>query len=535
MNEIMKAFLLVFLTIPLGFSGTALDKVNDDSPEVTDQQEEASKRYIHQGLAQKKTEDMCADGRGGFSDICDEDHYAFDSGGMRTLETLLPALTAAYAMFSSMGPGGKFDAQKTDKAGNLVEPPPNADGSPGEPETTEETDYCGYIAMVSEAAGTAYTALKDENIEANYESAEPEARQAASFYAIADSHKTMAKGAQMQFYSWTATSACYVAYLTQAAYQGDWKVKAKLGASVVIAMYYQKKTDAHKEREKLLIQMAGELPQAGDCNPYTKKSCFCAEETSANSDPSNFRNFCVPRELANRSGKGKDAFVCVDQKGKADAECACVKTNTCIDRKLKIAGVNLGLGSTVMRDPLAALRPISKGFSDAGVNAAAGRNLALARKTLKNLKLKNVPKLNSKQKNIAKGLFKSGLPKAASLVLAKGFKGAGAKLPSSATAGLSGGRLGRFGKNKKAVAAISSRIRKGRSNTKARNKRGNPFSRFGKKRAKNSAGVHIEDWAKKAEREAEIVNDTSKGIFDIISYRYRISAWRQFKENLTSD
>ncbi|MFT6633220.1 MAG: hypothetical protein ACJAS4_003190 [Bacteriovoracaceae bacterium] len=517
---------------------SAFDSVMDEPTSVED--EAKGELYIHQGIADKKVSEMCADGKGGYKDICDEDQHAFAEGGMRTLETLLPALTKAYAMFSMMGgSAGGFTANSLDKEGNQIYQ--DTDGktkgvtqeTEGATEKTEnKPDYCGYIAMVGEGASAAYTLVKNEKTEENFKSEKPEARQAASFYALADNHKTMEKGAKVQMGVWSATAACYVAYATQAAYQGDWKVYAKMAAAGFIGLYYKKKADAHGERADLLEQMAKDLPSAGDCNPFSNKSCFCAEETSIVSDPINFRNVCLPEILAKRTGDEDKAFVCADASGNADLECDCIKSNTCADRKLKIAGINLGLGPTVLKDPLAAMKPISKGFGGADVDAAANRNLALANKTLKKFNPEKAPNLNNDQKKIANELFKNGIPKAAAAYLAKGFGGSGsATLPSSALSGLGSSPSGKsirrtnLSKNKKGTFKSGGTIR-GKS-TRGRS----AFGKFGKKKgSKNTQAIHIEDFAKKAEREAEIVTDTSKGIFDIISYRYKVSAWREFKD-----
>lgn len=531
----MKSFGLIFpmlLSIQFAIANSESAYEEFDNPvtetNVVDQQK--GEEYIHQGLATKRTNEMCSDGRNGYKDICDEEKYGFKDGSMRKLEALVPALTTAYSMFNTMANlqgGGGLTATKM-KDGNPVM-------KDGEPETESKPDYCGYIGMIGEAANTAYTALQNDKTENNYKKEKPEARQAASFYAVAESHKTMEKGAKVQMGVWGATGACYVAYATQAAYQGDWKVYAKMGAAAFITMYYKKKADAHAERQKLLKQMAKELPQAGECNPFTAANCFCAEETSAASDPINFRNICLPQEIAARSADGKEAFVCADQSGKADPTCECEKTNTCVDRRLKVAGVNLGLGPTTLKDPLSALKPLSKGFSDGSVDRANRNNQALVKKALKNFKPTSIPNLNNKQKKIANDLFKNGIPKAAAAYMAKGLGGSSkGSIPSGALAGLNGSPLKARtnGKNSIVINNGGNKFKSG-GTLRGKKSRSNAFGKFGKKRSRSNKGsaIEIEGFAKKAEREAEIVKDTSKGIFDIISYRYKMSAWREFKDS----
>lgn len=518
---------------------SAFDSVMEEP--TTPEDSAKAEVYIHQGMADKKAQEMCEEGKGGYDDLCEEDKYAFSGGGMRKLEVLLPALTKAYSMFNMMGgSGGGLTAKSLDSKGNQIY---EKDGvtkgvtkdTEGATEKTEsKSDYCGYIGMAGEAASTAYTMVKNDKTENNFKSEKPEARQVASFYALAENHETMEKGAKFQMGVWSATAGCYVIYATQAAYSGDWKVYAKMGAAGFIAMYYKKKADAHAERAELLKKMAKDLPGAGDCNPFTNKSCFCAEETSVVSDPINFRNICIPKPLLGRGEEEDDAFVCSDVNGKADLDCDCIKSDTCADKRLKVAGINLGLGPTVLKDPLAAMKPISKGFGGADVDAAARRNLALANKTLKNFKPKKAPKLNKDQKKLASAFLKSGMPKAAAAYLGKGFGGSSSgSLPPGATSGLGGGGLNKYKSNGALAAINKAKFKKGNS-VRGKSKRGSRgFNRFGKKKSrKNTKAIHIEDFAKKAEREAEIVNDTSRGIFDIISYRYKMSAWREFKDSI---
>lgn len=533
---------LILLTFTLGLFNPAWSNILDDTVEEQNDETpaedyERGENYINQGLAQQKKEELCAESRGGYSDLCTEDKKAFDGGMNRKLETMLPALTTAYGMISMAG-GNNFDAKVSKEDGSEGFQMKQEKGPDGEmvdtdkAKTEEKKDYCSYIAMVSEAGATAYTKLQNDKTEANFQKTKGETAQAASFYALADNQKSMAKSAKFQFYSWTGTAACYVAYATQAQYQGDWKVWAKLGASTFIASFYKKKVDAHKERAKLLEQMASELPQKGDCNPFTDASCFCAQESSKTFDPINYNNVCVPKELSKRSGKGQEAFVCVDQSLKADAECNCAKTNSCADKQLRVSAPSVGLKPIMLKDPLKAFKPIRKGFAGADVDTAANRNFALANKALKKFKPNNGVKLSNKQKKVAQSLFKNGIPKTTAALIAKG--GDKGKLPASATSGLRRGGFGNIKLNKNAIASIQRNTQKGRTLRSAKRNNGG-FNRFiKKKRGRNGNAIHIQDFGSKAQREAEIVKDSSKGIFEIISYRYKVSAWREFQDSMNA-
>lgn len=533
--------LTILLLCPI-FALAQSESAFDDTNELSLAEEEASETYVHQGIAADKYQEMCnSKNRDKYKDICSEDQLAFEGGIFKSLEIFLPALTKAYALFNTVGGGGKMEARVLNEQGQQEyvskidgkeekyfadEPKSDRDTASKE----EHTDYCGYIAVVSEAASTAYMLVRNQKTEQNYTSNKPEAKQAASFYALADNHKDMGKAAKVQAGVWAATAGCYAIYVAQAQYRGDWKVYAKLGASVFIAGFYKKKADAHKERANLLTQMAKDLPQAGDCNPFTERTCFCSEESSYSTDPGNFNKYCVPAIMAARN-QSNDAYVCTNQKGETDTACECTKTNTCIDRTLKLASANLGLSPTVMRDPIAAIKPLSKGFGTANIQDASDKSLALAKKALKSFNPNTSIPLNSTEKGLAKDFSLEGISPAAAALMAK-TKTRNAALPKSATSFGSGFSLKPRKAATNSVAKInSSDFQKGNT-IRTQNRSGSSFPKFGKKRS-NKGGVVIDDrFDQKALREAEILPENNgKGIFEVISTRYQKRAWNnEFRE-----
>ena len=533
--NLMKIILLL-ISAQLSF---AQDSAFDDieSSAVSAKEEYDSQNYIHQGIAQKEYKELCQSEDNKFSDICTEDQYAFDKGGFKTLEVLLPALTKAYALVSGMSGGGKFTAKSMDEKGNQLFTKEGKDvpkGTEGATEKTEQkTDYCSYISMVSEAASTAYMTLRNEKTQSNYESEKPEARQAGAFYATADNQKDMAKAADIQFYVWTGTAGCYAVYASQAQFRGDWKVYAKLGASTFIAYYYKKKADAHKERAKILTEMAKKLPQAGDCNPFTQRACFCNEESSYTVDPTNFNKYCMPAILAARN-QANDAYVCADQNAKVDATCECKKTNTCIDRRLVAAGVDLGLGATLMKNPISSLKHLTDGYGSAGINAASAKNLALAKSALKNFKPTESITLSDAEKGLAKDYISAGIPKAAAMYLSKSRTPSNAALPSSLTS--VGSSLGSpKGSSAQKLEKLNDvNFKTGNSTRTKSSSANNPFDRFNKKSSTNKASIIVDEYEEKALREAEILKDESQGIFDVISTRYKKRAWVEFQDSFNN-
>lgn len=532
---------LMISTLLLGsFQSTAQEAAFDESKELTLEQEQASETYIHQGRAQKKSFEMCKDGQGGFKDICTENKNAFDGGMNKTIEAMLPIVTKAYSMIMMVS-GSKVQGNKLDSNDNQMYTSADSgkDYSPGEGEpvagdekaTEEKTDFCQYIPMAGEAINIVMAKNDNDVSQKNYVKAKPEAKQAASFYTLAKTHKNQAKASKMQFTVWGATAGCYTALVATSYVNPDWKLYAKLGGSALIAAFYKKKADAHKKRARTLEEMAKKLPQGGDCNPFTETSCFCNEDSSYAVDAKNYMDFCVPKPLVSRN-KNNDASYCVDSKGKADPDCSCAAQNTCIDRTLKAGALAFDINPLMMKDPLSGLKPLSKGFGTGNLNPA-NRSLAAARKALEKYRPSGPINLNKNQKKLASAFNKMGIPRGAAAMMAKrSGRGAGGKLPSSFTAG-SDNKMASIrdtGGNKKAVA--SKYESGGSAGGKSSNSK-NRFSRFKKKSRRKGSAIKIDnDYIRRATLEAEITQNTEVSIFKVINNRYQLSAWREFPTSL---
>ncbi len=108
--------------------------------------------------------------------------------------------------------------------------------------------------------------------------------------------------------------------------------------------------------------------------------------------------------------------------------------------------------------------------------------------------------------------------------------------PASMTASMATSFRPLKGKKKFVANSNVGKFNKGKT-LRGQSKSNNKFKNLFKKRSQNrrTNSIHIEDFATKAQREAEIVKDTSKGIFDIISYRYQSRAWREFSEQIKAE
>lgn len=548
----MKLILsLIFL---LSLNVYAYEEAFDGTKSLTPEQEAAAKTYVHQGLNQKVADEKCAEKRGGFSDLCTNDSKAFDGGIQQKLETMMPAVTKMYALITAAGGSGKLKALSKDSAGNQIYK--NKDGhkvvankegtsftsqKPGnstpldreglkkegyKKETEQKTDYCGYIASAGDIATSAFMGMSNKKTQDNFDKAPGSNKQAASFYAMADSHKSLAKTSNIQAGIWGGTAACYAALIATSTVQADLKTSAKLGGSTLIATFFFLKAKAHKQRAAELKRLASELPGAGNCNPFTETSCFCSEPTSFGFDPENFQAQCVPKDLVSRN-KQNDGYVCVDKKRNADPQCNCKKDDSCIDNALKLAALDLGLNSSLLQDPLASLKPIADGYGSAKLGSTNGRNLAFANKVLKKVKPIDSPDLSltNKEKGLARLFNTQGMPKAVSAYMAK------VKTAPFKSASLSSNVNGNSFKRAYDSDSSNSKPRFVKGKTARRSSKRRRTTSKRKKRSKGNS-IMLDEFTKKAQREAEIVKDEGRNIFDILSYRYKASAWSEFDEEI---
>lgn len=532
--------LLIFIFLSLNVLGQ--EAAFDGTQELTLDEEQASETYIHQGVASTTNAELCENGAEGIQDIC-TDTNAFSGGLGRTLEALIPAVTKAYTLIMT-ATGSKLKKNKSENGEPVYKKPEGGEttklkeaGENPKRATDEKTDYCQYIAVAGETLSMAMSQMQNQQTQQNYEASKPEARQAAAFYSLAKNHKDQAKASKIQMGVWGATGGCYAALLATGAVSGDFQLYAKAGGAALIAVFYKKKADAHKKRARLLEEMAKKLPQAGDCNPYTQTTCFCNEETSFAADQANYMKFCVPEPLMARN-KFNDAVTCVDAKRANDPNCNCVAQNNCIDRVLKTGALNFGVPPTLMRDPLAGLKPLSEGFGTGDLDNVTNRNLAAVNKALEGYKPTNIGDLTNAQKEIAKTISENGIPGAVAATIAK--RGGSGSLPSSFSSGLAGGDLmaavptnGLTGNSKK---NNSSGYQSGNSVRSKNRSSSGPFLGRNQRSKTNKGGVDIDDqYAVRAQREAEIVKDPGVNIFQVINNRYQSSAWRQFPEALIQE
>lgn len=521
----------------------------DEAKQLTEQEEAEAKTYIHNGIAEKEKNKLCDPNDPAKFDLCINQDNGFTDDDkflgikMQNMEKIVPILSQAYSLFGNMLKIQKYTKADKGASGKYVnkdsKAQPTNDKKKAKKE--EQQDYCAMIPTATELISTATQGLKQDNIQQNYDNAAEsgKSQQADALAAVAQAQKSRATTSTIQAGGWGASAACYGAMLAFGGMVANPSAIGKLAAAGILGSFYVAKAKAHKNRANAINGLIDDLPTAGQCNPHTNTSCFCNEETSQTSDPANYQKYCLPREYQDRYGK--NSVSCLDANNKIDNECKCAKTKSCISSKFTTDFANLQFGTNSAIDPLSVLRGMESGLSDAELAAQTARNLAFAKKVLDQVKPDELSKmtLDNAQKEMADTLSKNGIPKIAAAAIAS--------QPTSPKAASALGLNGSSNynpvsskKNDKSKAAnyegkSGSNNRFGKkSNTSSYN----PFAKFGKKEATPNSAVQIEDYSSLADKaigEAQISKDTSRPIFDIITYRYKLSAWKRFEDQINKE
>lgn len=405
-------------------------------------------------------------------------------------------------------------------------------------EKKEEEDWCSKIPMATELISGATQIFKEANIEER-KIDEGSDLQRNSLYAVKDTHLQRSKTAQIQAAGWFATSACYVGYITKGFITG-YPVNAatylKLGASGFLGTFYQIKVKKHKTYAREIDSLIAELPTKGECNPHTDTHCFCAEMTSMQVDPANYKKYCVPEVYQNTGVL--DPMSCVDKDMNIDNNCDCKKSQSCISHQMtRTNPIGLNIGTAAVGDALKDMHALNRGdYASANLaNSASAKNAHRIKNTLKkgSSKFNNTP-TSSKDKALVRSIMSAGVPASIANKLANSKDNALSLQMSRATAA---------SLDRKKGSGLKSAISNGSlklSNSKFKNPSGkkksnyNPLSMLNKRRRSNNAGqakvevLNFGSEANAAMNAADISRNSSQNLFDIISNRYTTSAWRKF-------
>jgi hypothetical protein len=548
----MKKLLSLLVASQLVLSASAQtlnESFESTSRPLTDAEQQQANNYYHGGRAQKILEEECAKlGQKfnaqtgmGCTDESGRPGQVLKGmlGGM--IEEILPKLYGIMGTAAMAGGGSKivFGQPDAQAGATPTTPSPGANPAPQtEAQATTETDkpdkqdYCIYIPMAGEAISLGMQTFANQNAQqATAQASSAADAQKESLYAVARIHDTRAKTATMQGGVYAATSACYVAYIAMGA-AVDWKMGLKIGAATLMSGIFFKKAGNHKNYAKGIREVANKLPGSGDCNPFTQTNCFCSEPSSQKSDFANWQKVCIAPELAANSTSTKTGIPCatITSQGTAqlDASCTCKRNNTCLNGTFSAGMGSIGFGGVDIADPLRLLNEMNGQLDDANVTALGAQLNARSRRILDTTDFSGAPaaSLDKKKTELAREMNKMGMP---ARLAALAANSANAPLPASVTG------TGGLASIDSAMPASTRRsgvsYNYSGSGGSSSGRRNNEPAAFKNPLAKQQRtnGVQIETFAEQAMAQAEITKDSSVGIFDIISNRYRRSAWSRFE------
>lgn len=391
------------------------DAQNVEGINLTDQEKELSENYVHQGLANSIVKEKCV---GDMEDACDGGEAKTKFMGVDSKMISLAA--RMYATFGAISGGFKLEKKVSSDDGgasNKAEDASNKSDSKKE----EATDYCKYIPAATEGIATVQQMAENNNIKTMVETSASTA-QANSLLAAAKSHDARAKMAQIQAAGWFGGAACYVA-MGSTTLGGGFVVNKnyiiKLGAATFLGTFYQNEVKANKDYAEKVRAIANSLPKKGDCNPVTDRLCYCSQESTKN-DPT----YCTgTNSTATKVAADSYKVACTTNELKIDAQCSCLKTNTCMDSFLDTSTDGaLSLGINNASNPYNGIRSLARGEMLGGnslSDSAYGKMAAIAKDGLKKaaMEMDNLD-LNKKQIADSKLLEANGIPAGAARALA---------------------------------------------------------------------------------------------------------------------
>ena len=329
----MRIMLVLYFCLGFVFVRQGVLAENPNSPpsteemDLTDQERHRSQTYVNEALGNKIVKEECAK-------LEDPRACQGRGGGFKMLgvdSTMISVVGKAYAtVMGGMYKGGLELSEEAAK----------------EAEEKNKDDYCVLIGAGAEAVGLAMQQLSGKTISAPTGGA---TEQKKALYKAARSHRDRAKTATIQAAGWGGTSACYGYMMTY----GGASIKSKtnilkMAAAGLLTAFYFKERGAQNKYSDQVKGIADKLPNPGDCNPVTETDCYCSLKANRN-DPEH----CVPYLHKKKLSSGSILRVaCVNDRLKADPNCQCAATDSCLDKTLKNEFVTSGGGSGFVRAPI---------------------------------------------------------------------------------------------------------------------------------------------------------------------------------------
>lgn len=566
-------FLGIFFTLLLNLNSLKAQESydsfrsqNGEDLNLTDEERKKSDTYLHKGIEQSIMNEECA----GIEKECAGGETPGKFLGMP--DQLVQMVGQAYTMINGMtaAPLKLRGGVHTENLKNN----PNA--------SSERPDYCGRIPMVGE--GMAQFVQQAEQKNMKNIPGEGNTDQKKQLYKAARSHEVRAMTSTLQATVYGSATACYTGMVALGGVQAT-QVMIKLPACAVLTAFHTKNAIRHSKIAKKIKGIADKLPGPGDCNPITKRRCFCKnystlkkmakqyeeqniknqkdiekdkkaakEKSGAEStfqalgsaigfgetrktfyrkvitlDTMNYDKYCTTKFHTRPLPPTSARTTCVDFKGQMDPYCECTQTDSCMDKQF-ISKMK-GIGKAPYTDEaLTDLVALSRGeLRNGSVTGQDIGSYAASRLAMKKIALELPPvTLTDNQKVGANAAEKEfGIPREFAAHLARRkFTAADMKLGRQLVSKSRGGGSGNKYRGRKGS---------GNKNMNAFYKGGAKASsqRVAAARAKNKnikvkigASGTILKYAERAANKAQIHKTPERSVFQIISRRYQLVSGR---------
>jgi len=526
----MKFSLLLAFTIFILNNSTRAQSLNEafeTSGNLTDQQAKDAKNFVHQGQKDAIIATQCKDQNLG---TCNQNEVnsqaAVFKGNIgaaieQNIGKFYGLLFGASGFMSGNGGPtvGVVSKQNKTAEGTFVKDGKEVKKSEA---ADQKTDYCIFAAMGYEFISTYMQQGMQTKIEESLK--EEKDLQLKALVALKKTHEARRKTSLYQGSIYAATSGCYI--LRAATSQGrvvmDWKYWAKMSAAAGLSTIYFIKAKKHKEAAEKVQTVISALPSVGDCNPWTKTACFCAEKTSKTLYPDTYQEVCMlnngqldPDKVAMGCGVMKDG------KMEYDKDCKCKSSNTCFRPKISSPNMKFGFGNNMMNMANTGFDMLGNGDFDSGAfDTYALKSGAYATKVRNKIEPKGMPKvsLNQKEKEISDSM-KGFLPESVAGLVAKSpsVTPPGGFGDNSLSTALD--KLPKDLKEKIAETESSSDSKRGGGFAAVDDNEEMSFSLPGGEEQSQS-GTEVLTFADKALEKADVTQSPDTPIFDIISNRY---------------
>ncbi len=547
MKQVFRSLLPLFLVIHLvqaqstiDPSSNSVDSQFETPANLSDEKMEKAKGFVHRGVKDRVYKEKCA----AVNDCKDDDGLPLEdmirsayalvgglAGGLvRSPET--PAATAGATAGAATGEAagaatGQAAGTATGQAaGAATGQAAGATPAAANQRPEEQKDYCSYIAMGYEAiAGVIQMSLQKKADG----KAVPGDEQLQALVRLRETHKTREKTSKFQSMIYAGVTACYVG-LASTGTALNTAMILKMSGAGALTLLYIRKANKHKNAAKKIGEVIDSLEFAGkNCNPWTKTACFCSESTSKTLYPSEYQEVCV---LNNGNPETpRMAVGCTAKTGNTatyDQECGCRQTNTCLRSNLTAYTPRLGTGVNLMAEANTTFDTLATGDVDQGqIERASLRQSAIAARVAAKYgaKLPTPALLTEQQRQVAQGLG-GILPAnvAAMAASARPVNGSGVR-----ESGIGAAAVSKIPPKirERLAEAISVGYQTGGGSVQAAEEPGFVMPTIPGMEEAPQGGTEVVNFADRATSRAEISNLPSTPIFDIISNRYRRSAWNR--------